>query len=93
MTAIEKLAERFAKASREGARIPLAKLESEGLIPGTLAEAMAAQRDFAGYWGKSVAGWKLAIRPDGEAVGAPMFDCCEVNEANVASFPSWHGRH
>lgn len=87
MTAIEKLAERFAKASREGARIPLAKLEAEGLIPGTLAEGMAAQRDFAGYWGKPVAGWKLAIRPDGEAVGAPMFDCCEVNEANVASFP------
>ncbi|WP_318764631.1 2-keto-4-pentenoate hydratase [Agrobacterium fabrum] len=87
MTAIEKLAERFAKSSREGARIPLAKLEAEGLIPGTLAGAMATQRDFAGYWGKPVAGWKLAIRPDGEAVGAPMFDCCKVNEANIASFP------
>ena len=87
MTAIEKLAERFAKANREGARIPLAKLEAEGLIPGTLAEAMAVQRDFAGYWGKPVAGWKLAIRPDGAAVGAPMFDCCQLNEANVAAFP------
>jgi len=87
MTAIEKLAENFAKASLEGARIPLAKLEAEGLVPGTLAEAMAVQQAFAEYWGKPVAGWKLAIRPDGEGVGAPMFDCCEVNEANVASFP------
>lgn len=87
MTAIEKLAESFAKASREGARIPLAKLEAASLVPGTLAEAMAVQRAFAEYWVKPAAGWKLAIRPDGEAVGAPMFDCCEVNEANVASFP------
>ncbi|MCP2136120.1 2-keto-4-pentenoate hydratase [Rhizobium sp. SLBN-94] len=87
MTAIEQLAERFAKASQERERIPLAKLEAEGLIPGSLAEAMAVQRSFAGYWGKPAGGWKLAIRPDGEPVAAPMFDCCEVNEANIASFP------
>ncbi len=87
MTAIEKLAERFAKASREGNRIALAELEAEGLAPGTLAEAMAVQRDFAGYLGKPIGGWKLAIRPDGEAVAAPMFDCCRVNDANLASFP------
>lgn len=87
MTAIEKLAQRFAKVSRDGERIPLAKLKAEGLIPCTLAEGMAVQQDFAGYWGKPAAGWKLAIRPDGEAVGAPIFHCCEVNEANVASFP------
>jgi len=87
MTAIEKLAERFAKASREGDRIALAELEAEGLVPGTLAEAMAVQRDFAGYLGKPIGGWKLAIRPDGEAVAAPMFDCCRVNDANLASFP------
>lgn len=87
MTAIEKLAESFARASREGARIPLAKLEAESLIPGTLAEAMAVQRGFAEYREKPAAGWKLAIRPDGTAVGAPMFDCCWVDESNVASFP------
>lgn len=87
MTAIEKLAERFAKANREGARISLSALEAEGLVPDTLAEAMAVQRDFAGYWGRPVAGWKLAIRPDGEAVAAPMFDCCRVNDADIASFP------
>lgn len=87
MTAIEKMAARFAKASRQGNRIALAELEAKGLVPGTLAEAMAVQRDLAGYLGKPISGWKLAIRPDGEAVAAPMFDCCRVNDANLASFP------
>lgn len=87
MTAIEQLAERFAKASQRRERIPLAKLEAEGLIPGSLAEATAVQRNFAGYWRKPVAGWKLAIRPDGKAIGAPMFDCVGVDETNAASFP------
>ncbi|SCY42713.1 2-keto-4-pentenoate hydratase [Rhizobium sp. NFACC06-2] len=89
MTAIEKLAGRFTTASRGGAKISLAAVQAEGLIPGTLAEAMAVQRAFAESWAKPVAGWKLAIRPDGEAVGAPMFDCVRVDEANAASFP--HG--
>lgn len=86
MTAIGKLAEHFAESSRRGARIPLAELEAEGLIPGTLSAAMAVQRDFAENWATPVAGWKLAIRPDGEAVGAPIFDCVRVNDANIASF-------
>lgn len=90
MTAIGKLAENFAEASRDGARIPLAELEAEGLVPGTLSEAMAVQRAFAGNWAKPVAGWKLAIRPDGGAVGAPIFDCVRVDDANLASFPQ-HG--
>lgn len=87
MKAIEKLAERFAKASRDGERIALANLEAESLIPSTPAEAMEVQLDFSEYLGKPICGWKLAIRPDGEAVAAPMFDCCRVNDANVASFP------
>lgn len=86
MTAIQKLAERFAKASRQGDKIALAELEGEGLVPGTLTEAIAVQRDFAGYLEKPIGGWKLAIRPDGEAVAAPMFDCCRVNNSNLASF-------
>ncbi|MDA5641547.1 MULTISPECIES: 2-keto-4-pentenoate hydratase [Agrobacterium] len=89
MVAIEKLAKSFITASREGAKISLAAVQVEGLIPGTLAEAMAVQRAFAESWAEPVAGWKLAIRPDGEAVGAPMFDCVRVDEANAASFP--HG--
>ncbi|MDA5628814.1 MULTISPECIES: 2-keto-4-pentenoate hydratase [Agrobacterium] len=89
MTAIEKLAGRFTTASRGGAKISLAAVQAEGLIPGTLAEAMAVQRAFAESGAEPVAGWKLAIRPDGEAVGAPMFDCVRVDEANAASFP--HG--
>jgi 2-keto-4-pentenoate hydratase len=89
MTAIEKLVERFTTASRGGAKIYLAAVQAEGLIPGTLAEAMAVQRAFAESWAEPVAGWKLAIRPDGEAVGAPMFDCVRADEANAASFP--HG--
>ncbi|MFS8125346.1 2-keto-4-pentenoate hydratase [Rhizobium sp. BR 250] len=87
MTAIEKLAKSFTTACREGTQITLVALQSKNLIPATLAKAMAVQQAFAGYWGKPVAGWKLAIRPDGEAVGAPMFDCCQVNETNIASFP------
>lgn len=86
MRSTEKLAERFVKASREGDRIAFAKLEAECLIPSTVAEAMAVQRDFAGYFGKPIGGWKLGVRPDGEAVAAPMFDCCQVNNANLASF-------
>ncbi|QXC49080.1 2-keto-4-pentenoate hydratase [Agrobacterium salinitolerans] len=89
MTAIEKLVERFTTASRGRAKISLAAVQEEGLIPGTLAEAMAVQRAFAESWAEPVSGWKLAIRPDGEAVGAPVFDCVRVDEANAASFP--HG--
>ncbi|CAN7634789.1 2-keto-4-pentenoate hydratase [Agrobacterium tumefaciens] len=87
MTEIGKLAENFAEASRQGARISLAKLEAESLIPGTLSAAMAVQRAFTENWAKPVAGWKLAIRPDGEAVGAPIFDCVRANDANLACFP------
>lgn len=87
MTAIEKLAESFTTASREGTKITLAALQAEGLIPGGLEEAMAVQRAFAEKWAEPVAGWKLAIRPDGEAIGAPMFDCVRVDETNLASFP------
>ncbi|MCZ7865673.1 2-keto-4-pentenoate hydratase [Agrobacterium salinitolerans] len=89
MTVIEKLAGRFTTASRGGAKISLAAVQAEGLIPGTLAEAMAVQRAFAESWAEPVAGWKLAISPDGEAVGAPMFDCVRVDKANAAFFP--HG--
>ncbi|QKJ94321.1 2-keto-4-pentenoate hydratase [Agrobacterium pusense] len=87
MTLIEELARHFAEAVHEGARIPLAELEAESLVPGTLSEAMAVQRAFAEHWAKPVAGWKLAIRPDGEAVGAPIFNCFRVDDANLASFP------
>jgi len=48
---------------------------------------MAVQRAFAEHWAKPVVGWKLAIRPDGEAVAAPIFDCVRVDDANLASFP------
>ncbi|KJF67197.1 2-keto-4-pentenoate hydratase [Rhizobium nepotum] len=86
MTAIEKLAQRFVKADLEGAKIPLATLEANGVIPGSLEEAMAVQRAFVEASGKTVAGWKLAIRPDGTAVGAPMVDCYRVDDDNIASF-------
>jgi 2-keto-4-pentenoate hydratase len=85
MTSIEKLARRFAEAIHEGARIPLAELEAGGLVPGSLSEAMAVQRAFAGSWAKPVAGWKLAIRPDGGAIGAPIFNCVGVDDANLSA--------
>lgn len=87
MTTFEKLARRFAEAVHEGARIPLADLEAEGLVPGTLSEAMAVQRAFADNLAKPVAGWKLAIRPDGGAVGARIFDCVRVDDPDLACFP------
>ncbi|AYM84594.1 2-keto-4-pentenoate hydratase [Agrobacterium tumefaciens] len=87
MAAIEKLAESFITASREGAKISLAAVQAEGLIPATLGEASAVQRAFAESWAAPVAGWKMAIRADGDAVGAPMFDCVRVDETNLASFP------
>lgn len=87
MTGIKTLAENFATASRGGAKVTLAALQAEGLIPGDIEEAMAVQQAFAEKWAKPVAGWKLAIRPDGEAIGAPMFDCVGVDETNAASFP------
>lgn len=62
-------------------------LQAEGLIPASLQEAMAVQRALAERCAGPVAGWKVAVRPDGEAVAAPMFDCCRVNDANLASFP------
>lgn len=87
ITAIEKLAESFTVASREGAKISLAAVQTESLIPDNLDEAMAVQRAFAEKSAKPVAGWKLAIRPDGEAIGAPMFDCVQIDEADAVSFP------
>lgn len=87
MRTIEKLAQRFVTASKQGTRIPLAALEADGVLPNNFEEAMAVQRAFFEASGKTVAGWKLAIRPDGEAVGAPMLDCYQVEDNNIASFP------
>ncbi|KJF70472.1 2-keto-4-pentenoate hydratase [Agrobacterium arsenijevicii] len=86
MTAIEKLGLSFAKASLDGTKIPLATIEADGVVPGSLQEAMAVQQAFVEASGKTVAGWKLAIRPDGAAVGAPMVDCYRVAGDNIASF-------
>lgn len=87
MRTIEKLAHRFVKVSKQGTRIPLAALETDGVLPDNFEEAMAVQRAFAEASGKTVAGWKLAIRPNGEAVGAPILDCCRVEGNNIAPFP------
>ncbi len=86
MTAIEKLAQRLLKAGLNSSKIPLASIEVDGLVPDGLEEAMAVQRAFVEASGKTVGGWKLAIRPDGNAVAAPMVDCYGVDEDNVASF-------
>jgi 2-keto-4-pentenoate hydratase len=86
MTAIEKLAQSFVKADLEGMKLPLATLEANGAIPASLHEAMAVQRAFVEASGKTVGGWKLAIRPDGTAVAAPMVDCYRVDDDNIASF-------
>ncbi|CDI11466.1 hypothetical protein [Agrobacterium pusense] len=87
MAATGKLAESFATACLTGDKIHLAKLEAERLIPDSLADAMAVQRNLAVYLEKLVAGWKLTIRPDGEAVGAPIFDCVSIDDADLACFP------
>lgn len=87
MTAIEKLAQRLLKAGLNSSKIPLASIEVDGLVPDGLEEAMAVQRAFVEASGKTVGGWKLAIRPDGNAVAAPMVDCYRVSDDAIASFP------
>ncbi|MDZ7927288.1 MAG: 2-keto-4-pentenoate hydratase [Agrobacterium sp.] len=86
MTAIEKLAEDFVKAGLDSTKIPLATIEADGLVPDGLEQAMAVQGAFVEASGKTVGGWKLAIRPDGTAVAAPMVDCYRVGDDNIASF-------
>ncbi|MFK3780732.1 2-keto-4-pentenoate hydratase [Agrobacterium sp. NPDC089420] len=88
MTVIEELAQRYLGADRAGVKIPLAELEAGGLVPDGFETAMAVQRAFAGLAGKAVKGWKLAIRPNGEAVGALMLDCHWAGEDDVAVFPN-----
>lgn len=87
MTVIEELARRYVQADLAGTKIPLAELETDSLVPADFEAAMAVQRTFAGLAGKPVKGWKLAIRPDGQAVGAPMLDCHRTDDDNVAVFP------
>jgi len=87
MMVIESMARRFVEASQRGTKIPLASLEREGVVPENFETAMAVQRAFVKASGKSVTGWKLAIRPDGEAIGAPILDCYRVEDNNIASFP------
>ncbi|WP_332305218.1 2-keto-4-pentenoate hydratase [Rhizobium sp. GR12] len=86
MTAIEKLAQGLAKADLDSTKIPLATIEADGLVPSSLEAAMAVQGAFVEVSGKTVGGWKLAIRPDSTAVAAPMVDCCRVGDDNIASF-------
>ena len=43
-------------------------------LPADYAAAMAVQAEVAGALKAKVAGWKVAIRPDGVAVAAPLFD-------------------
>lgn len=87
MAMIDELARKFANAVADEEKIPLATLEQNGLVPKSLEEAMAVQRAFVETSGKPAAGWKLAIRPDGTAIAAPMIDCYNVAADNLATFP------
>lgn len=88
MAMIDELARNFAAADSEGKKIPLATLETKGLVPDSFEQSMDAQRAFVTAIGKSVGGWKLAIRPDGTAIAAPMVDCYSVTDDNLATFPA-----
>lgn len=88
MAMIDELARNFAAANSEGTKIPLATLETKGLVPDSFEQSMDAQRAFVTATGKSVGGWKLAIRPDGTAIAAPMIDCYNVTDDNLATFPA-----
>lgn len=85
--AVQELGRRYAHVDRAGATIPFAQLQTDGLVPDDVETAMAVQRAFVEASGKPVKGWKLAIRPDGQAIGAPMLDCFSVDDKNIASFP------
>lgn len=84
---IEELGRRYAQADRAGATIPFAQLHTDGLVPEDFEAAMAVQRAFVRASGKPVKGWKLAIRPDDQAIGAPMLDCYRVDDKNIAFLP------
>lgn len=62
---------KLAEALAAGHRHPPAAVHLSD-APASYNEAMQVQAEVAGLLGASVAGWKVAIRPEGHAVAAPL---------------------
>lgn len=63
------LGERLIASRRGATRIA----DLTGLVPADYAAAMAVQAEVARALGATVGGWKVAVRPEGVAVAAPIF--------------------
>lgn len=62
---------------------------SHALAPDIYAHSMAVQAGVMGGLGETVAGWKVAVRPDGVAVAAPLFAGLVTTGSSLAISP--HG--
>lgn len=66
----ESLAASLADAHRRGKLLA----HENYAVPASTAESMAAQARVAALLDETIAGWKVALRPDGEAVAAPIHE-------------------
>lgn len=82
MAATTTLARQLSDADGKGVRLSSATLAE----PRTLAEAFAVQRETLAMNGWLTAGYKVAIRPDGSSVHAPMAHITHASESGTAGF-------
>ena len=81
-SAVETLARQLSDADRQGIRLSSASL----IEPGTPADAFAVQRETLALNGWLTGGYKVAIRPDGSSVSAPMAHITHASESGTAGF-------
>ncbi|QPC44114.1 2-keto-4-pentenoate hydratase [Kaustia mangrovi] len=84
----ERLGRTLAGAAREGRVLSTPELAAAGLVPETIAEGMAAQAASVVAGGWPVAGWKVAVRPEGVAVAAPLVDIVEAEGPEPVAYRS-----
>ena len=76
------LARQLSEADNTGIRLASAGLAE----PGTSAEAFAVQKETLALNGWLTAGYKVAIRPDGSSVSAPMAHITHASKSGTAGF-------
>lgn len=81
-SATETLARQLSDADSQGIRLSSASLTE----PTTPAEAFAVQRETLALNGWLTGGYKVAIRPDGSSVSAPMAHITHTSESGTAGF-------
>ncbi|MEK1928819.1 MAG: hypothetical protein AAAC47_03335, partial [Pararhizobium sp.] len=76
------LARQLSDADNKGIRLASATLAE----PGTATDAFAVQHETLALNGWLTAGYKVAIRPDGSSVSAPMAHMTHASESGTAGF-------